>query len=180
MRHLRITGQMAFADCESGAHSQPHQIDGIRHDRNLVEIIDPPDQAAFAVAPGAKVLDMQIAHGQDRRRTRRFRANLRPQLHPAIEGGAKEWKRALRHPLMFEAQIGVVERYARAQPSLVSLCGFLMSIGSSQALHPIHRASNAKRIWRMRDLPMPLADFGRARIVLVKRIIFSRRESNDI
>ena len=78
--------------------------------RNFVEIVDSPDQAAFAVTPRSEVLDMQITNGQHGRGCRKFRADLWPQLNPAIESGPQERKRALRHPLMFEAQISVDQR----------------------------------------------------------------------
>jgi len=40
------------------AHGQAHQIDGEGQRPGLVEVVDPPDQAAFDIAPGAEIFNV--------------------------------------------------------------------------------------------------------------------------
>ena len=56
--------QMRALDGQVRAGGQAHEIDGVREAPDFVEIIDAPNQAAFDVAPGAEVFDVQIADGQ--------------------------------------------------------------------------------------------------------------------
>ena len=84
--------QMPDGDRQVRAGRQAHQIDRVGKPVCFVEIVDAPDQAAFDVAPGAEILDVEVAHGEHLRRAGDIRADFRPQLHPAVEGGAQEGK----------------------------------------------------------------------------------------
>ena len=53
--------QRRIALGEQRAGREAHQIDRVRHRLRFVEIVDAPDQPAFGIAPGAEILDMQIA-----------------------------------------------------------------------------------------------------------------------
>ncbi len=52
------------------AYGEANQIVGVGHRVGFVKIVDTPDEAAFDVAPGAEILDMQIAHSQHLRPVR--------------------------------------------------------------------------------------------------------------
>jgi hypothetical protein len=60
---FRINGQI-------GACGQAHEIHGIGCGPGLIEIVDSPDQTAFDVPPGSKVLHMQIADREHVRSSR--------------------------------------------------------------------------------------------------------------
>ena len=85
-------GKTSGLDGEMGADGETHQIDGVGHGPGFVEVVDSPDEAAFDVTPGAEVFDMKIADGENVRRLGEIRADLRPELRPAVVGGAKEGK----------------------------------------------------------------------------------------
>ena len=77
---------------EHGARDQPHEIDGIGHAGDFIEIVDAPDQPAFGVAPRAEILDMQIADREHARGLGKVRHGLLPQRSPAIEGAPQEYE----------------------------------------------------------------------------------------
>src|SRR5262245_18518019 len=105
---IAITGQNGAAspselDVESPgctrdlrARGQAHEVVRVRQFVRLVEVVDSPTQPAIGVAPGAKVLDVEIAHGQHARRVRILRTSLRPESRPAVIRAAKERKRIVR------------------------------------------------------------------------------------
>ena len=113
-----------FANGNVRAGGQAHQIDGIRQLVDFVEIVDAPDQAAFDVAPGAEIFDVQIADREHTRGASRIRADLGPELHPAIKRGAKERKHILRHGLMFALKIGGQQADVPGEPRFVRASGF--------------------------------------------------------
>src|SRR5215472_1979572 len=51
------------ANGQVGASREPNQIQGIRARPSFVEVVYPPDEAAFFVAPSAEILDVQVADG---------------------------------------------------------------------------------------------------------------------
>src|SRR5262249_44083277 len=80
------------------------------------------NQPALAITPRSKVLDVDIANAQHASRARKFRADLRPQLHPPVEGGAQEGERAFSHPLMFQLQIDIEQGHSLPEPMFVRAC----------------------------------------------------------
>ena len=84
----------------------------------FVEVVDSPDEAAFGVAPGAEVLDVEIADAEDGWSLGEFLASFRPVLKPAIEGGAEEGERILRHERMFERDVLADDGEALGKPLL--------------------------------------------------------------
>src|ERR1039457_6884962 len=101
------------------AGGQANQIDGVRQAPRFVEIVDAPDQAAFDIAPGSEVLDMQVAHGQNNRRLGLLRTDFGPDLGPAIEGGAQKGERAGPHLRVFEGEVGSQQPDMLGEPCLV-------------------------------------------------------------
>src|SRR5262249_12722668 len=59
----------------------------------LVKVVDPPDQAAFGGAPGAEVLDVQVADGEHGGSFRGRPAGVSPCLGTRIVSGSQEWER---------------------------------------------------------------------------------------
>ena len=108
-----ITRQAVLAHSQGSAGRKPHQIIRAGHWAGFIKVINSPNQAALAIAPGPEVFDMKIAHSEHQRRVRQLRTDLGPQLHPAVKGGPKEGERAFRHPLMFDKQIGFEAEQAR-------------------------------------------------------------------
>ena len=82
----------------------------VRQLARFVEIVNAPDQASLGVAPGAEVLDVQIADGQTARPIGDGPAEHRPALNPPVEGGAQEHERTLAHPFVLLPQIGSDDR----------------------------------------------------------------------
>jgi len=59
-------------DRQRGARREPDQVDGVREQVDLVEIVDAPAEPTVVIAPGAEVLDVKVA---DRDRLRRAPAS---------------------------------------------------------------------------------------------------------
>jgi hypothetical protein len=83
---------------------------------SFVEIVDAPDQAALDVAPGAKILDMQVAYGQHARSFGEFGTDLGPYLRPAVVGGPQERKNLGLHVLVLDAEVGLHDVRVVAEP----------------------------------------------------------------
>ena len=99
----------------------------------LVEVVDPPDEPSVAVAPGAEVFEVKIAHRRDRRGAggvAQLLSRRLPELAPAVERGAHEEERPEAHPLVLGTQVGAHERDLSAQPFLVA------ARGAVNVLHP--------------------------------------------
>jgi hypothetical protein len=101
------------------ARRQAYQILRVGQQHRFVEIVDAPDEPAFRVAPGAEVLDVQVADGEHRRCRVEARAQLRPLLCPAVERGAQKREGVLRHQPVFEIQVAAHQRHVARQPALV-------------------------------------------------------------
>jgi len=113
-------------DGQVRAGRQAHQVLRPGERRRLVEVVDPPDEPPVAVAPGAEVLEVQIADGDDRRRAGHVAELLGPgppQLAPPIKGGPHEEEGPLAHPLVLEAQVGAHQRDEAAKPLFVAARG---------------------------------------------------------
>src|SRR5580698_4808456 len=109
---------------EVGADGQAHEINGVGHGPGLVEIVDAPDEAAFDVAPGSEVLDVEIAYGEDLRSVCEIGTNLLPDLRPAVVGGAEEHEDVRLHVGVFEAKIFLFDLGAQGQPRFELAGGF--------------------------------------------------------
>ena len=77
--------------------STPDEINGVGGGPCLIKIVYTPDQAAFEVAPGSEIVDVQIPDGQDPRGAREFRANKRPPLGQPIKRRAEKGEGGLGH-----------------------------------------------------------------------------------
>ena len=73
----------------------------------LVEIVHAPDEPPLRIAPGAKILEVEIADRENFRSAGQFRAVLRPKLRPAIIGGAKEEERIGPHLLVLVIEVAL-------------------------------------------------------------------------
>ena len=103
------------------AGRQAHQITGVRQPGGFVEIVHSPDQAAVGVAPGAEILHVQVAHRQRFGPRSEIAADLRPDLRPAIVGGAHERKQRRFHLGVLQFQIVGNQGDVGCEPRLVSL-----------------------------------------------------------
>ena len=110
---------IAFEHCSADVLAlETNQINGVGHGAGFVKIIDAPDQAAFHITPGAEVFHVKIADRENVRRVRQFRADLRPELGPAIVRRAKEREEFVLHASVFEAEVLLVEVHALGKPFL--------------------------------------------------------------
>ena len=82
--------QALFLASEQNAGRQPHQVIGIREATCFIEVIYAPDKAPFDIAPCSKVLNMQVADGENFGSCGEVGANLRPSLRPTVKCSAKE------------------------------------------------------------------------------------------
>ncbi len=126
-RLTRILGgdlQARFANGDVRAGGQAHQIDGVGQLVHFVEIVDAPYQTALDVAPGAEVLHVQISDREHPRSARFIRADLGPELHPAVEGGAQEGEHVLSHGLMLPPEIGGKHGQMFGEPGFVAAGSF--------------------------------------------------------
>src|ERR1700741_1322962 len=96
---------MAGLAGQVSAHSEANQVVCVRKRMSLVEVVDAPDEAAFGIAPGAEGFHVEVANGQHLRRSGQFRANLWPQLRPAIKSGTEKRKDRCFHILVLFAEI---------------------------------------------------------------------------
>src|SRR6202158_3473866 len=72
----RAKRKMTCRDCQMCAYCKSHQVVRVRQSERFIEIIDAPDQPALLVAPGAKVLNVQIANRQHERSFGKVSAEL--------------------------------------------------------------------------------------------------------
>ena len=124
--HLRRAGPPAGI-CQQSARRQPEKVQHIGHLGRLIEVVDAPDQTAIGVAPGAEILQMDIADGENGGRVRQIRTDLEDRLGPAPVGGAKKDEGALLHLLMLEGDILRDELAPEllAHPIFIGLHGFV-------------------------------------------------------
>ena len=64
---------------------------------------------------------MEIADGKNFGSLGKVGADLGPDLHPAVEGGAKKRKDCFRHALVFQAKIGLDQPGMAAEPFFEAL-----------------------------------------------------------
>lgn len=72
----RIRLQMPFANGQQAAGRQADQVIRVRQGIRLIGIVHAPGEASFAIAPGAEILEMHVAHGQDFGRLRGIGTDL--------------------------------------------------------------------------------------------------------
>ena len=106
-RIARIDGEIVLAFGKDGARDQPDEVDGVWHASDFIEIIDAPDEPTFGIAPRPEVLDMEITHGQHRRRLGETRADLQPQRDPPIEGPAQKGEGRASHVLVLRLEVRI-------------------------------------------------------------------------
>src|ERR1700680_327312 len=59
--------KVLLSDRQMRANGQANEIRGIRKAASFIKVVDTPYEPAFHVAPGAKVLDVQVTDGQNLR-----------------------------------------------------------------------------------------------------------------
>jgi len=131
--------KMFFGDGQVSAGGEANEIDGVGGGGDLVKIVDAPDEAAFGVAPGAEIFDVKIADGENVRSLREVGTDERPELKPAIKGGAEKRKSGFGHVLMLEGDVLLDDWELRGEPSFevdssvddVGQGGFLVVFGHS-------------------------------------------------
>jgi len=121
---LPFEGETSGRGGEVGADGEADQIDGVGHGPGFVEIVDTPDEAAFDVAPGAEIFDVQIADGEHVRGLGEIGAELRPELRPAVVSGAEEHEDVGLHVGVFQAEVFLVDVSALGQPGFELAGGF--------------------------------------------------------
>jgi len=109
---------------QHGAGGEADEIQHVGHLGGFVEVVDAPDEPPLRVAPGAEVLDMDVADRQRMRCALELRARGVDRLGPAPIGGAQELERVGRHLLVFGVQV-VLDHIVKlsAQPVFVLLGG---------------------------------------------------------
>src|ERR1039457_193549 len=105
------------------AGGQAHKIVGVGQWVGLVEIIDPPAEAAFRISPSSKAIYMQVADGQNLRCTTQFGTKGRPKLSPAAKGSPQEQEHTFLHLFMLEAEVRQYHRGTAAHPVVVAYGG---------------------------------------------------------
>ncbi len=119
-----LDGEMSGFGGEVGAYGQADQIDGVGRGPGFVEIVDAPDQAALDVAPGAEIFHVEIAYGQDFWGMCEVGTDLRPELRPAVVGGAEEHEAVLLHVGVLQAEVFLVDAGAQGEPGFELARGF--------------------------------------------------------
>src|SRR5882724_529497 len=97
--------QVLLLDGQIGAGGEAGEVNRVSGGPGLVQVIDAPDEAAFEVAPGAEVLDVEIADGEHGRRSGEVMAEMRPELQPAIKRGAEKGECRAGHLLVLRLQV---------------------------------------------------------------------------
>src|SRR5581483_4392296 len=88
---------------------------------HLVQIVYAPDQPSLDVAPGAEILDVQVADRSDGRGIGHGPADSGPLLYPTIEGTAEEDEGTLLQPFMFSDQIRTDDARLRGELLFVQI-----------------------------------------------------------
>src|SRR5262249_30878389 len=111
-------GEVPFVDCQKGAGNKPHQIGSVSGWPSFGKVIDTPDQTTFAVTPGAEVLHVEIADGEDLRSLGQFGADQRPELGPSVKRGAEKWEDSFGHEPVLEREVAMDKLNLLAGPAL--------------------------------------------------------------
>ena len=129
-RLLGLEGELVFGIRQHRSCREPDQIVGIGQGKRFIEVIDPPHQAAFLIPPSPEVFDVEVRDGEHRRSRHEVRADFRPDLNPAIEGGAQEGVGVLFHLLMLAEKVLLVNDRAGDQPRFITFgCFFNIQLG---------------------------------------------------
>src|SRR5258706_1726331 len=126
-----IAGQDGVAD-RGGAHQpgaprqqrarrQPQEIEHERHLGGLVEIVDAPHQPALGVAPGAEILQVDVADREHGGRIGQLGTAREHRLRQAQVDRAQEAERAVAHDWVLGLEIGFDEGVAEpfGEPAFV-------------------------------------------------------------
>ncbi len=114
-----VDRQFVLPPGEDGARHEPHKIDDIGHLGDFVEVIHPPNQPSFLVAPRTEILHVQIAHRKNPRSLDDISTDLREEGPPAIERPAQEGEKRACHLPMLEADIRLHDIDLATEPILV-------------------------------------------------------------
>src|SRR5262249_26105834 len=95
-------------DGDQDARAKPDKVVRVRKQRRLIKVVQPPNEAAFNVAPCAEVFDMDVADTDDQRRPRLARAKLRECLRPPVERRAQKREVSGRHFRVLVLEVAAV------------------------------------------------------------------------
>jgi hypothetical protein len=112
--HTQVLG----CDRQVRACREADQVEGVRRRKGLVKVIYAPDQAAFFVAPGTEIFDVQVAYAENERSLGDVATNLRPVLKPAVKRGAEKREGRFGHERMLQGHVAADDREAPGQPLL--------------------------------------------------------------
>jgi len=115
---VAFESQRPVVDREQRAGGQAGEVIGVGQSLALVEVVDPPHEAAFGVAPRAEVRHVQIADARQLG-TGEPRRNLADALQPAEVRRTQEHERALSHELVLAIKVLRNEFELVAEPGLV-------------------------------------------------------------
>ena len=101
-----------------GAGRETRYIERVDGGPGFVEVVDSPNEPALFIAPGAEVLDVQVADSENRGSFGQLGANFRPELEPAVKRRAKEGKSGVGHVLMLQSNVLAHDGKAFCQPAL--------------------------------------------------------------
>ena len=59
---FRVDGKLILPLGKDNTSDQPHQVDRIGHLRDLIEIVDAPNEPALEVTPSSEILYVQISY----------------------------------------------------------------------------------------------------------------------
>ncbi len=112
----------AHAGREPRADDEADEIERVGHARGLIEIVDAPDKASFDVAPGAEILDMQVADREDFWRVLQFGAERFDGRRPAEVGRRAERRtRSRRIVSCLVVKSFSTTSHCRREPGLIGL-----------------------------------------------------------
>src|SRR5262245_31470571 len=146
--------EQAVRVSQSGTRREPNEILGVWQGIRLVKIIDAPDQPLLRIAPGPKVVEVQISNRRDDRRFREF-GILLPLLTPPRKGSSKQSKPALRHLRVLAPEGTSIDRRLLGEPRLISPKTASNSTGFVQSGHeaPYPTRPTRRSSWPRSDAP---------------------------
>jgi hypothetical protein len=104
---------------EFDACREANEIEGIRHNSRLIEIVHAPYPSPVGIVPRPEILQMDVADAKGGGRVDQLRADLLDAPCPAIIGRAQEHERVLAHPLVLAGEVFLDHLALGAKPAFV-------------------------------------------------------------
>ena len=103
------------------ASGQADDVVGVGHGGSFVEVVDAPHETALGVAPGAEVVQVDVAHAKHQRCRHQTWATVRELFRPPVEGGPEERQRLMLagHLVVLFVEVLFDNRCLSPQPILV-------------------------------------------------------------